>query len=95
MDRGNKQHHIRVIGCGGIVVLDAHCVGDWCIQFYRGISLNPNGPTPERYLTQHRRKFCGLIELFGPNQFVLVTNPGNPFPLREQTCSPRRHCTAA
>ena len=79
MDRGKKQHHIRVSGHGGIKVLDAHCLGDWCIQFHSGIFLI--GPSrPPGFLPQQRNNFCGLIKVFGPNQLVLVTNPGNPFP---------------
>ena len=80
MDRGNEQHYIRVISCGGIVVLDAHCVGDWCIQFHIGIFFNLSRPPLGRDLAQQRRNFCTLIEVVGPNQFVLVANPGDPFP---------------
>jgi hypothetical protein len=80
MDRGIEQHHIRIIDCGGIVVLDAHPVGDWCIQFHIGILFNPSGPLLGHYLAQQRHNFCALIKVFGPNQFVLVANPGDPFP---------------
>jgi hypothetical protein len=81
MDRGNEQHHIsRVIGHGGIEVLDILCMGDWCIQFHIGIFFNPIGPLLGHYLAQQRRNVCTLIEVFGPNQFVLVANPVDPFP---------------
>jgi hypothetical protein len=29
METGNEQQHIRVIGCGEIVDLDADRLGDW------------------------------------------------------------------
>ncbi len=80
MDSGIEQHHIRVSGRGGIKVLDAHCLGDWCIQFHSGIFLIGPSGSPG-FLPQQRQNLCTLIEEFGPNQLVLVTNPGNPFPL--------------
>ena len=46
--------------------------------------FNPRGALLGHYLAQQRRSFCALIKVFGPNQFVLVTNPGDPFP-PEQT----------
>ena len=80
MDRGNDRHHIRVIGRGGIEVLDAHRVGEWVIQLHIGIFFNPSRASLRRYLAQQRRNFCALIEVFGPNQLVLVATTGNPFP---------------
>ena len=64
------------------MVLDADRLGDWSIQFHIGSFFNPTSGAPfQRYLTQQRRNFCTLIEVFGPNQFILVATSGNP-------CSP-------
>ena len=81
MERGNKQQYIRVIGYGGIEVLDANRLGDWSILFHIGIFFNPSGALFRHYLTQHCRNFCTLIKNFGPNQVVLVATSGDP-------CSP-------
>ena len=62
------------------MVLDSHRGGDWYIQFFIAIIFNPSGPSLERYLAQQRCNFCMLIEVFGPNQFVLAATPGDPFP---------------
>ena len=78
METGNEQQHIRVISPGRIVVLDAHCLGDWSIQFHIGVFFNPSGALFGHYLTQQRRNFCALIEVFDPNQFVLVATSGDP-----------------
>ena len=81
MERGNNQQHIRVIGRGEIVDLDANRLGDWCIQFHIGIFFNPSRAPFQCYLTQQPHNFCALIEVFGPNQFVLVATSSDP-------CSP-------
>ena len=78
MERGNNQQHIRVIGRGEIVDLDANRLGDWCIQFHIGIFFNPSRAPFQCYLTQQPHNFCALIEVFGPNQFVLVATSGDP-----------------
>ena len=73
MESGDDQQHIRVLGRGGIVVLDANCLGDWNIQFHIGSFFNPTSGLPfQRHLRQQRRNFYMVIEIFGPNQFVLV-----------------------
>ncbi len=80
MEPGDDQQHIRVLGGGGIVVLDADRLGDWNIQFHIGSFFNPTSGLPyERHLRQQRRNFGMLIEIFGPNQFVLVATFGAPF----------------
>ena len=40
METGDKQQHIRVIGHGGIEVLDADRLGDWSIEFHIGSFFN-------------------------------------------------------
>ena len=80
MESGDDQQHIRVLGGGGVAVLDANCLGNWNIHFHIGSFFNPNSGLPyERYLRQQRRIFCTLIKIFGPNQFVLVATSGTPF----------------
>ncbi len=97
MESGDNQQHIRVIGRGGIVVLDADCLGDWNIQFHIGSFFNPTSGLPfQRHLCQQRCNFGTLIEIFGPNQFVLVATSGTLLsPPRPQIYLPRRHCTGA
>jgi hypothetical protein len=41
METGDKQQHIRVLGRGGIVVLDADRLGDWNIHFHIGSFSTP------------------------------------------------------
>ena len=80
MESGDDQQYIRVLGRGGIEVLDAARLGDWNILFHIGSFFNPTSGLPfQRQLRQQRRNFCTLIEIFGPNQFVLVATPGAPF----------------
>ena len=80
MESGDDQQHIRVLGGGGVAVLDANCLGNWNIHFHIGSFFNPNSGLPyKRYLRQQRRNFCTLIKIFGPNQFVLVATSGAPF----------------
>jgi hypothetical protein len=80
METGDEEQHIRVLGRGGIAVLDADRLGDWNIHFHISSFFNPTGGLPfQRHLLQQRRNFCTLIEFFGPNQFVLVTTSGAPF----------------
>ena len=80
MESGDDQQHIRVLGRGGIVVLDANRLGDWNIQFHIGSFFNPTSGLPfQRHLCQQRCNFGTLIEIFGPNQFVLVATSGAPF----------------
>ena len=43
-----------------------------------GIFFNPSRAPFQRYLTQQPHNFCALIEVFGPNQFVLVATSGDP-----------------
>ena len=60
--------------------MDANRLGDWNIHVHIGSFFNPNSGLPyERYLRQQQRNFCTLIEIFGPNQFVLVATSGAPF----------------
>jgi hypothetical protein len=80
METGDKQQHIRVLGRGGIVFLDANCLGDWNIHFHIGSFFNPAGKLPfQHHLLQQRRNFCTLIKIVGPNQFILVATSGAPF----------------
>ena len=65
MESGDDQQHIRVLGRGGIVVLDANRLGDWNIQFHIGSLFNPtSGLLFQRHLRQQQRKFSTLIENF-------------------------------
>jgi hypothetical protein len=80
MESGDDQQYIRVLGRGGIEVLDAARLGDWHLLFHIGSFFNPTSGLPfQRQLRQQQRNFCMLIEIFGPNQFVLVATPGAPF----------------
>ena len=80
MESGDEHQHIRVLGRGEIVVLDANCMGDWNIQFHIGSFFNPTSGLPfQRHQFQQRHNFCTLIKIFGPNQFVLVATSGAPF----------------
>ena len=96
MESGDNQQHIRVLGRGGIVVLDANHLGDWNIQFHIGRFFNPtSGLLFQRNLRQQQRNFCTLIEIFGPNQFVLVATSSALFSPETTELFAPRHCTGA
>ena len=78
MDRNDDHQHIRVIGHREIEVLDPHRVGDIFLQLPIGNTFNPSGDRLRCCLHDEQRPtYCGLIEIFGPNQFVLVATDGD------------------
>ncbi len=96
MESGDNQQHIRVLGRGGIVVLDANHLGDWNIQFHIGRFFNPtSGLLFQRNLRQQQQNFCTLIEMFGPTQFVLVATFSALFSPETMELFAPRHCTGA
>ena len=90
MHTGNMQHPTRVGSRGGIVVLDAQRLGDWEFLFHQEVWLSFGPSRPPSFLPQQHRNLGALIEVFGPNQLVLVANPGNPIPpAGTDFCSPQ------
>ena len=96
MESGDDQQHIRVLGRGGIVVLDANRLGDWNIQFHIGSFSNP--PVGFRSnvtsvnsdaISTRLSKFLGLTNSFWLPPLTLLSPP------RPQYYLPRRHCTGA
>ena len=72
------------------MVLDAQRLGDWEFLFHREVWLSFGPSEPPSFLPQQRRNLGALIEVFGPNQLVLVANPGNPIPpAGTDFCSPQ------
>ena len=89
MESGDDQQHIRVLGRGGIVVLDDDCLGDWNIHFHIGSFSTPPADFRSNVtsvnsdaISARLSKFLGLTNSFWlpPPALLSPPSPQNYLP---------------